>query len=639
MPGIEEQESLIKEINSFNLDISPDVFHFDFDRNQADNYLKEHPEVPFILRSSRFNNYFAMDIPYPDRDEIRHLLVSPPKSDDKKFILSTYEDSVFNEFSSLRDYVERLWNPAQKRMLSSASLAWEQFKLRQEQNQEHKSAVMSIQSLDLKKIALSAEEVQLHAKKNPGLKYAGDGHTGFAMAMALNAPFVVVRSKENREESTGKLQDHIGHDGLIVVTGHGRPGGDGIQGNYINSEDLPELDLYRKQIERGPQDIVSSAMDAGLKSGNHITILLSICYGALETSKNAKDSFAHKLAREFAAQGISSTIIASNNPVLRFGTNAIVDGIITFNNNLGMAPDGIRVFTTTFNDPDLKPILNIYNPRETIQLTKNGMEFFNPNKPLINSQQALEEQRLQKQAEEEQRLQKQLEEEQRLQKQLEEEQRLQKQLEEEQRLQKQAEEEQRLQKLLEEEQRLQKQLEEEQRLQKQLEEEQRLQKQLEEEQCLQKRIPEEQRFHLLLDNLLFKGADLKKRLDQVDMAKDLKEYHNLQKACEAVLVLEKSLRTNGNDFFANPSEKHYFSFKNQCDKDIKTARKTLDQHRGWSEFLINLAIGICTLGIGLLVKAGINMMINKPLLFVHHTDSAQKANEINNFVSEIKLKY
>jgi hypothetical protein len=83
-------------------------------------------------------------------------------------------------------------------------------------------------------------------------------------------------------------------------------------------------------------------MDAGLKSDNHITIVLSICYGALDTSLGISDSFANKLAREFAALRISSTIIASDKPVIRFGTNAIVDEQITFNDKVGMAAEDGR---------------------------------------------------------------------------------------------------------------------------------------------------------------------------------------------------------------------------------------------------------------------------------------------------------
>jgi hypothetical protein len=661
MPTETAQKLLQEEINRFNLEIPAAVFQFGFDRNTAEEYLRLHPDVPFILRVSRFDEYFALDIPSQDRNIIRHLLVSSPKSDEKEFKLSTYDNSGFNEFSSLREYFEILWDPEHKRMRSVIELAelkgkqaWEQFKLRQQPNQEHKIAVLSIQSLDKKKIALTPEEIHTYSQQNAGLKHAGDGHTGFAMAMALNAPFVVVRSKENREESNGKLQDHVGDNGLIVVTGHGRPGGDGIKGTYINVGEIEEIDLYNKQVERGPGDIVSTVMDAGLKSGNHITIVLSICFGALDTSSGAGDSFALKLAREFATQGISSTIIASDKPVLRFGTNAIIDEKITFNNRVGMAAEDVYVFTTEVDGPNSNPKTSIYKPNETVQLTKNGVEFLNPNKPqmsLADNQKILEEeQRLQKLAEEEQRLQKQVEEEQRLQKQVEEEQRLQKQVEEEQRLQKQVEEEQRLQKQAEEEPRLQRQAEEEPRLQKQAEEEQRLQKQVEEEQRLQKQTPErknadfgtltpeEQRFNLLLKNLLIKGETLKKRCDQVNPVHNKLEHKNLNDAYNAVLKLEKALKAEGTKYFTNPSENSYFKFKAGCDRHIKSARNILDQHRGWSEFLINLAIGIFTLGIGLLVKAGVNLAINKPFFFVHNTDSAQKLNEIDDFVNEIKPK-
>ncbi|WP_298622214.1 hypothetical protein [uncultured Legionella sp.] len=607
MLGKVEQTLLQETIVNFGLDISPDVFQFTFDRSGAEHYLHAHPNVPFILRLSRLDGYFALDIPNLERSTIRHILVSPPKPGENEFKLMYYEDNVFTEFGSLREYFETLWDPEQKSMRTSIEFApfkeqeaWEQFKLQQQQNQEHKIAVLSIQSLDKKKIALTPEELLKYEHQNSELKLAGDGHTGFAIAKVLNAPFVVVRSKENRDESTDKLIGHVGHAGLIVVTGHGEPGGDGIKGNYINIGDVEEIELFQKQIERGPVDIVSTAMDTGLKSGNHVTILLSICFGAVDSIKGAEDSFARKLAREFATHGISSTIIASEKPVLRFGTNAIIDEQIVFNNRLGMAAEHVCVFTTRVEGENANPPISVYKPYESIQLTKNGVVFLNPKKPqaALTGNQKTEE--------------------------------------EEQCLQKQAEEEQRLQKQAEEEQRLQKQAEEEQRLQKQAEEEQRLQKQNEKNATPKVLTLGEQRFDLLLKNLLIKGEELKRRRELVNPVQNKSGHQNLDDAYEAVLKLEKKLRTAGDKYFANPSENNYFTFKNQCDRKIKSARKILDKHRGWSEFLINLAIGICTLGLGLLVKAGINLAMNKPCLFVHNTVSAQKLNEIEHFVQTIQ---
>lgn len=406
-------KALKQEVDRLNFEIPDAVFQFGLDRNTALQYLQAHPEIPFILRLSRIDGYFVLDIPNSGRTDAQHILVSPPKPNEKGFKVGNREQSVFTETRSLELHFKIYWEPEHKRMLSNSELkgkeAWEKFKGRQQQNQSHKIAVLSIQSLDQKKIALAPEDLHAFAQENSGLQIAGAGHTGFAMAMALNAPFIVVRSNENRDESNGILQQHIGDNGLIVVTGHSSQGLVVIKGDYmdINKE---ETALYNKQIERGPHDIVSTTMDAGLINGNHITILLSICYGALTTSQGTGDSFAHKLSREFAAKGISSTIIASDEQFLRFGTNAIIDEKITFNNRAGMAAENVHVFTTEVDGPNSNPQTNVYKPNEAVQLAKSGVEFLNPNAPQISlAQKTLEEhhrqqllERLQKQAEEQQ---------------------------------------------------------------------------------------------------------------------------------------------------------------------------------------------------------------------------------------------
>jgi hypothetical protein len=257
-----------------------------------------------------------------------------------------------------------------------------QLKSRLEQIQKDKIAVLSVQSLDNQKIALRPGDLGDYAQQNPGVFNSGDGHTGFAMAMALNAPFVVMRSEENLHKSSEILKPCIGDNGLIVVTGHSAPGGDMIKGayNYTGSE---ENDLYKQQIEREPKEIVNLTMDAGLKRGNHITIMLCICYGALST--NESDSFTHKLAWEFAARGVSSTIIASVKPVHRFGTSAIFNEKIMFNEQRGMAAKDIWIFNTELDGPDSHPQVDIWNLGDAVQLTKNGIEFLKLNQQPVVS--------------------------------------------------------------------------------------------------------------------------------------------------------------------------------------------------------------------------------------------------------------
>lgn len=239
-------------------------------------------------------------------------------------------------------------------------------------NHRGKTAVMSIQSLDKQKIALHPTELDQYEIDHPGVKKMEDGHTGFAMAKVLNAPFAVLRSTANREHANEVFKDYLGDNSLLVITGHGLQDGETITGTYIEGG----IKINSPDIERKPEDIVGSVLEAGLQPGTTITILLCVCYGASDT-KNTGNSFAHKLAREFAKHGISTTIIASEQPVKRFGTSAIGQNQITFDDNVGMAPEHIQIFTTKIAFPNDSPDIQVFKTDKMIQLANGVMQFIN----------------------------------------------------------------------------------------------------------------------------------------------------------------------------------------------------------------------------------------------------------------------
>ncbi|MGC1182604.1 MAG: hypothetical protein WA877_06730, partial [Legionella sp.] len=70
------------------------------------------------------------------------------------------------------------------------------------------------------------------------------------------------------------------------------------------------------------------------------------------------------------------------------------------------------------------------------------------------------------------------------------------------------------------------------------------------------------------------------------------------------------------------------TFNETCTGIIEKQRPILDKNKGWSEFLVNLAIAIPTLGIGLLIKGAINWAQNKSFFFVHKTASGKIVDEI-----------
>ena len=411
----EIQERLQKEITNLIPGLPSGAFQFDSNRAQAESYLNRFPEVPFIIRESiTWKDHFTLTT-LESNGKFAHILIELDKTTNKFLTFRSLVDGVKFEDQTLSSYVNDFWRLHQNKnkpvnkaeVISIPSADKEKIALKadkpvmltiekpvlQKAADGHagfpvaKAVVMSIQSLDAEKIALSADKLEAFAKAKPGLAKPGDGHTGFAMAKALGAPFVVLRTKGNREETNKILKDHLVDNGLLILTGHGSQDGTKIRGNYINRAEQQlakeaTKKLLAQQIDRGPADIVSSAMDGGLKCGNHITILLSICFGAADT-KNTGNSFAHKLAREFAKEGISTTIIASDKPVWRFGYEVIKGDKLTFNSKTGIDPKTTFVFTTKVESPNADPQIEVSKTTHAIQLSKAGMEFIDPQNPVV----------------------------------------------------------------------------------------------------------------------------------------------------------------------------------------------------------------------------------------------------------------
>ena len=101
------------------------------------------------------------------------------------------------------------------------------------------------------------------------------------------------------------------------------------------------------------------------------------------------------------------------------------------------------------------------------------------------------------------------------------------------------------------------------------------------------------------------------------------------KAHKAAVELYAKLNQAGEDYFANkPTTQSHKIFTKDCTTSINEARKELDKHRGWSEFLTNLLLAIGTLGLGLVLKGAINTENNRYFFFVHETKSSRLAQAI-----------
>ncbi len=114
------------------------------------------------------------------------------------------------------------------------------------------------------------------------------------------------------------------------------------------------------------------------------------------------------------------------------------------------------------------------------------------------------------------------------------------------------------------------------------------------------------------------------------------EQRGMEKAHQGASDLYNNLQDAGAIYFNNkPTPQSYSIFKESCDIYITAARKELDQHRGWSAFLTNLALGLGTLGVGLLIKGVYNLSNNRSFFFVHETASCQRVNEVEHAVEQV----
>lgn len=113
-----------------------------------------------------------------------------------------------------------------------------------------------------------------------------------------------------------------------------------------------------------------------------------------------------------------------------------------------------------------------------------------------------------------------------------------------------------------------------------------------------------------------------------EQKQDSNTYRSLQEAVITANTLYEQLNHEKSCFIKEINPQSYELFDKNCKEHINTARTVLDKHRGWSEFLVNLVIGVTTLGVGLLIKGAVNLANNKNFLDVHQTDSSKKLNEI-----------
>lgn len=139
-----------------------------------------------------------------------------------------------------------------------------------------------------------------------------------------------------------------------------------------------------------------------------------------------------------------------------------------------------------------------------------------------------------------------------------------------------------------------------------------------------------------IENLLGRTNDAEEKY-----GKDDSKYLSLKSAYDAAKILRKELNDAANVYFnitQVTTEKSYKTFEETCTKSINKAKEKLDIHRGWTQFLANLLIGITTAGLGLLAKGVYNLTTNKSFFFVHQTDSSKVATDFEEQIKNAELK-
>ncbi|KTD52487.1 aminotransferase class V-fold PLP-dependent enzyme [Legionella quateirensis] len=144
--------------------------------------------------------------------------------------------------------------------------------------------------------------------------------------------------------------------------------------------------------------------------------------------------------------------------------------------------------------------------------------------------------------------------------------------------------------------------------------------------------PQESQFNQQLDLLQQKIDELTTREKDALLKSDMDIYEHLKKAKIAAITLHEGLSDAGARYFIKND--NYQTFKTTCDQLLKKAHIELDKHRGWSELLINLAIGLSTIGIGLLVKGAINLANNQSFFFVCKTKSSKMLDDLEDKIHE-----
>jgi len=209
----------------------------------------------------------------------------------------------------------------------------------------------------------------------PEVEGIAPGKSGQVIQALTGGGFVHMhRDKKLRAgDEQEQFNQHLKSGGWLVITGDGSPGTTSVEGEYFVSDaDINPQDTVKLDIECTAKDYVDLVMSSNvLKPGDHLNILLYVCYGGKKLGSQA--SFAEQLAQEFLKYDISSRIIASVERVGRIGGFTdlldIKDEVLEFRGN----GEDIRIFEAKPNQGIKKS-----SPEQALFITKYNIQFYDP---------------------------------------------------------------------------------------------------------------------------------------------------------------------------------------------------------------------------------------------------------------------
>lgn len=125
-----------------------------------------------------------------------------------------------------------------------------------------------------------------------------------------------------------------------------------------------------------------------------------------------------------------------------------------------------------------------------------------------------------------------------------------------------------------------------------------------------------------------KIRDFSRRMEWADREGAFSDFCELHIAHAAALTLHEGLRDARNHYFRG--HKNPQILKKECAALFKNARVVLDEHRGWSDILTTVMLGLLTLGVGLLARQAFFML--------HKTETTKILNGFEESLGEIITK-